>query len=151
MLAAKSIALDGQRTGLSMSKQKPIVFFDGYCGLCNWFVNFALARDKNHRLLFAPLQGQMANTLLMKHEVVTAESVILYDRDSGKSYRESDAILFALIHIGGMFKFASILRIIPRFIRDSAYRFIARHRYQWFGKRDVCRLPTPEERDRFLD
>lgn len=122
------------------------VFFDGFCGLCNWFVDFLLPRDHAHRLRFAPLQGTTAAPLAT--DTVTPETVI-YVEDSGE-YHRSTAALAALSRLGGAWPFVSVLGLVPRPVRDMVYDFVARHRYQWFGKHETCRIPTADERARFL-
>lgn len=72
--------------------------------------------------------------------------------DASGTYVRSDAVLHALSYVGGFYRFLSTAgRVIPRGLRDAAYRFVARNRYRWFGHRDTCRLPTPAERARFVD
>lgn len=129
--------------------EKPIIFFDGYCGLCNWFVDFALSHDRRHALLFSPLQGESAKTRVHPLELDKLESIVLWD--NGQTYRQSEAILRALSHMGGFWRIFGVLRIFPRPLRDWVYHFISLRRYQWFGKRETCRLPTPSERALFLD
>ena len=75
-------------------------------------------------------------------------SILLRDRDG--LHRKSDAVLRILVGLGGPWRLLGLLRLVPRPLRDIAYDFIARNRYRWFGKRDTCRMPTPEERERFL-
>ncbi len=132
------------------SPQKPVVFFDGVCAMCNGLVNFLLKADRQQRLLFAPLQGPTAQQLLPPLSDKSAEWSMLYvDADGVRD--KSDAALAVGRQLGGIWSLLSMLaRLVPRFIRDAVYRFIARNRYSWFGKKDACRIPTPEERERFL-
>ena len=125
-----------------------IIFFDGVCGLCNRFVDRLLAADARGAFRFAALQGTTAKQLLPDGMAAALESVV-YLRD-GVILQRSDAALRALIDLGGWRKGYSLLLIVPRFIRDAVYAWVARNRYKWFGKHDTCRLPTPEERERFL-
>ncbi len=136
--------------------KNPIIFFDGVCGLCDAFVDFTLEHDHRDYFLFATLQGETAASLLSKSklaktgttEVDKLRSVILLE--NGKIYRKSDAALRVLQNLGGFWSFLSLSRYVPRFIRDSAYDFIAANRYRWFGKKQVCRIPSSEEYSRFL-
>ncbi|MCS6976676.1 MAG: DCC1-like thiol-disulfide oxidoreductase family protein [Gemmatales bacterium] len=129
--------------------EQPIIFFDGVCGLCNRFVDTMLRADKDGIFRFAPLQGETAKALLPPlGEDAGAWSVVY--RDSQGTYRESEAVLRAMKRLGGWWGMLAVLRIVPRPVRDGIYRLIARNRYRWFGKRTSCRLPTPEERARFL-
>lgn len=134
--------------------EERILFFDGYCGLCNGFVDFVMARDPRAVFRFAPLQGETANARVPDDAVPYgdpgAPRSIIYWED-GRIHRRSDAVLFALPRLGGVWKLVRLLRVIPRPLRDFVYDFIARNRYRWFGKRETCRLPGPGERERFLD
>lgn len=121
-----------------------ILFFDGVCNLCNGFVDFLVRRDKQAVLKFAPLEGETARA----RGVAVKESVVLLDGD--EIHLASDAALRTLAALGGPWRAATWLMAIPRPVREAVYRFVARNRYRWFGKRDSCRLPTPEERARFL-
>ncbi len=125
-----------------------IVFFDGVCGLCNRFVDELLHADRKRLLRFAPLQGSTAHGRLPAGMADAMESVV-YLRD-GLVIQRSDAALHVLIDLGGWRLFYRVFFIVPRFLRDAVYDWVARNRYRWFGKHDTCRLPTPEERVRFL-
>jgi predicted DCC family thiol-disulfide oxidoreductase YuxK len=130
-------------------EKHPIIFFDGYCGLCNGFVDFVLPRDKNKHFRFATLQGTTAARLLSKEDVESLDSVVVYmDR---QKFRKSRAVLRVFSQMGGAWSLLSFFGILPTFFLDFFYDIVANNRYAWFGKRDVCRLPTPEERALFLD
>lgn len=129
-------------------KERPIVFFDGHCGLCNCFVDFALTEDRRHNLLFSPLQGEAAKSRVGRLELEKLESIILFDNN--KIYRQSDAILRMLAYLGGLWPLLSFSRAIPRQFRDFLYYIIAQNRYAWFGKHEACRLPTREQRQFFI-
>jgi predicted DCC family thiol-disulfide oxidoreductase YuxK len=125
----------------------PILFFDGLCGLCNGAVDVLLRLDRRAQLRFAPLQGVTAATLLPGGQALP-DSVVLLDRDG--LHLRSEAILRALIHLGGSWRAAALGRIVPRGIRDALYDAIASRRRRWFGRRATCRIPTSEEAPRFL-
>lgn len=125
-----------------------IVFFDGVCGLCNRAVDRLMRIDRNASLRFAPLQGETAQAMLPKGMADALESVI-YLRD-GEVLGGADAAIRIMTDLGGWRKINGALWIVPRPLRDAVYRWIARNRYRWFGKRETCRLPTAEERERFL-
>lgn len=127
----------------------PILFFDGVCGLCNHFVNFLMSHDRHRRLRFATLQGEHAQKLVPAEKRTDLDTVILFSQ--GDVYERSQAALMAIAALGGAYRAVKILLWIPRPIRDWAYDMVAKNRYQIFGKKDVCRLPTPEERSYFLD
>lgn len=128
---------------------RAVVYFDGLCGLCDRFVMFVLPRDRNHRFKFAPLQGLTAQDRLRGRLSEEGLKTIVLE-DAGTLRVRSDAVLAILSRLGGAWKLAGALRIVPRPIRDAAYDLIARRRYRWFGRREACRLPLPDERDRFL-
>lgn len=128
---------------------KQIIFFDGVCNLCNFFVDFVVKRDAEGKFQFAPLQGETARRTLPATSREGLRSVVLWNQ--GQHFERSDAALMVLQQLGALWGTVKILWVFPRPLRDFVYRVIARSRYQFFGKRETCRLPTPEERARFLD
>jgi predicted DCC family thiol-disulfide oxidoreductase YuxK len=129
--------------------ERPILFFDGVCGLCNAAVDAILAADRRGEIRFAPIQGETAKRLLPPLPEDPLEWTLLYLDERGL-HRYSDAAIEVSRRIGGFYAIAGLLRIVPRPLRDPVYRWIARNRYGWFGKRDSCRVPGPAERARFL-
>lgn len=132
-----------------MDAQKPIVFFDGFCGLCSEFVDFVMKIDKHEKFVFSPLQGATAERLLTESERKDLDSVVVYF--DGNKFKKSQAVFQVFKNVGGPWSALGGLSILPRFLTDAAYTVVAKYRYKIFGKKDVCRLPTPEERRRFLD
>ena len=133
-----------------MEKIHPIVFFDGVCNFCNYWVNFAIKRDKKSKLRFAAVQGETAAKMLPEHQLsVNALSTVILI-DNGKVYTQSSAALRICKYLDGGWKLFYGLMIIPKFIRDFFYNIIARNRYKWYGKKDTCMIPGPEIRERFL-
>jgi predicted DCC family thiol-disulfide oxidoreductase YuxK len=128
---------------------QPIVFFDGVCGLCNGIVDLLLRADTNQTLLLAPLQGETARRALgpMAQKVEGWSFVLLDERGV---HDRSDAVLATCRHLGGLWGLVSLLGMVPREVLDEGYRFIARNRYRWFGQHETCRVPTADERARFL-
>lgn len=126
----------------------PIVFFDGYCVLCNGFVDFLLKVDRKEELHFASLQGLSAQKLLGPTE--QEPPFIVYLDERGQSTR-STAVLRILARLGGVYRLTGIFYVLPRLIRDGIYNFIAKRRHRWFGKRSACRMPLPHERARLLE
>jgi predicted DCC family thiol-disulfide oxidoreductase YuxK len=127
------------------------VFFDGVCNLCNRGVNFLISKDKKEVLKFASLQSEYAQNTIPK-ELLNRENldtIIVYS--DGQFYDRSNAVLKLCKILGGGFYVFLIGYLIPRFIRDGLYRFIANNRYRWFGKTAQCRIPTVDLKDRFLD
>lgn len=131
------------------SADHPILFFDGVCGLCNASVDALRKRDRSGVLRFAPLQGETASRLLPQDDIRGLKSLVLVD--SAGVHRRSAAVVCVLRHLGGRYRFyGALLRIIPRPLRDLGYRVVSRLRYRLFGKKETCRLPTPQEREQFL-
>lgn len=128
---------------------KPIIFFDGVCGMCNASVQAILKLDGRGRFYFAPLQGETARRLLPPLKDDPKDWSILYLDEQGL-HEASDATVRILRRLGGVWWLLSLARVIPRGLRDCAYRVIARNRYRLFGKKEVCSVPTLETRARFL-
>ena len=138
------------------SETKAIVLYDGVCGLCNRAVQFLLKRDRHDRLQFASLQSDVAARVLQRHgmdpkSLDTVYAVLNYDEPNETLLAKGDAFLFFAKTIGGIWSVARVGRIIPRPIRNWLYDFIARHRYQVFGKSESCMLPDPKQRHKFLE
>jgi len=133
------------------STKTPVILFDGVCNFCNGSVNFIIDRDKKGLFSFASLQSSAAQEILQEKGEDTASfnSVILVTED--KIYRKSRAALEIAKQLSGLWPIFYIFRIIPTSIRDFFYDIIAKNRYKWFGKRDTCRMPEPEVRERFLE
>jgi len=139
-----------------ISESKPIVLYDGVCGLCNRLNQFLLKRDGRDRLRFASLQSQLANALLKRHgvdslDLDTVYVVLDYDLPGERLLSRSDAIIHALMQLDGIWKLASFGRVLPKFLRDGLYRIVARNRYRIFGKHETCMLPDPKQRHKFLE
>lgn len=128
---------------------RPIIFFDGTCGLCNGFVNWMMNRDKEHIYYFAALQGKTAASLLKPEYTLDLDTIVLYK--TRHSYYRSGAVLRAVSGLGGFWSVASIFLAVPRPIRNWVYRYVAKNRYRWFGQKEQCRIPTAEERSRILE
>lgn len=132
-----------------MDLEHPIIFFDGVCGLCNRTVDFVISRDHARRFRFAPLQGETAQRLLGITPDQQLSSMALIDRDG--IHHQTDAVWRMLCGLSGFWSVAGrLLRLIPRPLRNCGYNLIARNRYQWFGRKESCRLPAPAERGLFL-
>lgn len=129
--------------------EHPIVFFDGVCAMCNGFVDVVLRADKRGALRFAPLQGETARRMLGEQPDDEGRWSMIYLDERGL-HDQSDASLEVYRRLGGFWRLLGMARWVPRWLRDPVYRTIARNRYRWFGRRDACRVPTEEERARFL-
>ena len=131
--------------------EKSIICFDGVCNLCNGFVQFIIPRDPHGRFQFAALDSEAARRVLREAGVTSgdADSVILIEH--GRAYVRSAAALRIARRLRFPWPLAYGLIAVPRPLRDWFYDVVARNRYRWFGKRDVCLVPAPEISSRFLD
>jgi predicted DCC family thiol-disulfide oxidoreductase YuxK len=127
-----------------------ILFFDGVCNLCNSSVDFLIRQDPDSELKFASLQSDIAEKKLAEFNLSNQElsSLVYYKNESVYTHSEGAIRVFA--DLGGWRKVVLAFLVIPGFFRDAIYSWIAKNRYQWFGKKETCRMPTPEERDRIL-
>ena len=131
--------------------QEKIILFDGVCNLCNGAINFIIKHDTKAKFKFAALQGETGKRLLAKHNINPKEtdSIVLIDND--KVSVKSSAALRIAKDLTKAYPLLFGFMIIPNFIRNTVYDFIAAHRYKWFGKKESWSLPTPELKSRFLD
>jgi predicted DCC family thiol-disulfide oxidoreductase YuxK len=134
-----------------MAKQPDgIVLFDGVCNFCDQAVMFIVDRDREGHFAFAPLQSRTAARLLSRHALSTGLSTMVLV-EGERVYTQSTAALRIARKLDGLWPLLSVLWLVPKPVRDAAYRYFAAHRYQWFGKLHACRVPTAELRSRFLD
>ncbi len=143
------------RTGGMSSPNQILVLYDGVCGLCNRLVAFLLRHDRRDQFRFAPLQSAIAQTLLCRYgldpnDFDTVVVLANFRQPSERALTRSQAVLWAVRRLGGIWKFFAIAKILPLPLREELYRFIARRRYRVFGKYDECPLPRPEDRHKFL-
>lgn len=134
-----------------MMHQPAVILFDGVCNLCNGFVQFIIQHDARGHFRFASLQSEAGQHLLAQYGTAVAatpETVVLIEQ--GRVFTHSTAVLRILRGLGGAWQLLYVGMILPRALRDASYRFVARHRYQWFGKQEACMLPTPQLAQRFL-
>lgn len=125
-----------------------ILFFDGVCGLCNKAVDFSMRHQKSTDLVYAPLQGETAKKLLPSHYYQVMDSLVLYTPTG--VYTESDAALRLAALYKRPWSWLRFLRLVPSFMRNSVYRWVAKNRYRIFGKKESCRLPSSSEKELFL-
>ena len=134
-----------------------VVFYDGICGLCNRFVRFLIRRDAHARLLYAPLQGTLASSILPAHghdpsDLDSVYVVVRWGDSTEQVLARSRAILHALAELGpGWRAVATMGRLVPQSWSDAMYSAIARRRYQTFGKYGACPVSPPEWRGRFIE
>jgi predicted DCC family thiol-disulfide oxidoreductase YuxK len=135
----------------------PVLLYDGVCGLCNCLVQFTLRHDRKDTFRFASLQGPAAGRILRRHGQSPADLDTFYvitgfDHQSESLLSRSDAALFVLSNLGGIWRVVvKASCILPKTVRDVLYNLVARNRYRVFGKLDACPLPDPKDRHKFLD
>jgi predicted DCC family thiol-disulfide oxidoreductase YuxK len=140
-----------------MKISNPIILYDGVCGLCNHLIQFVLKRDRDERFRFAALQSGFAASVLERNRVNpqildTMYLLSNYSQPDECLASRSDAAIQILAELGGVWRaLASIVKHLPRWIRDKIYNLIARNRYQLFGKYQTCQIPDEKYRSKFLD
>jgi predicted DCC family thiol-disulfide oxidoreductase YuxK len=134
---------------MDVAEAGPVVLFDGVCNLCAGTVQVLLRLDKRKVLKFASLQSEFGQSVISRHELAGVDSIVFVVGETVTV--ESDAALAIAGRLGWPYQALIVGRVMPRFIRDRLYRFIARNRIRWFGQRDSCLMPTPELRARFVD
>lgn len=138
---------DGTRRSLP---ERRVVLFDGLCNFCAGSVRFIIRRDPNKRFAFAALQSATGRKFLESCGLPLDSLSTFVLIEGGRTYTRSDAAVRIARHLGGLWTILSLLRFIPRPLRNGVYDWIAHRRYRWFGRRDACLVPTPEEKERFL-
>ena len=135
-----------------ITKHNQLILFDGVCNLCNSSVNYVIKHDKNNVFLFAPLQGETGKEIIEKFGLDTSQtdSIILFSEEKGIKVKSSAALAIAS-KLGFPRHLASIFYIVPPFIRNWVYDYVAKNRYKWYGKKDACMIPTPELKSKFLN
>lgn len=135
----------------NISTDKPILLFDGVCNLCNRSIQFIIQRDPESKIRFAALQSDVGQYFIKKHHLQTDElkTIILIERE--RYYTRSTAALRVARYMNRAWPLAYGFLIVPPFIRNSVYNWIANNRYRWFGKQESCWLPTPDLKARFLN
>jgi predicted DCC family thiol-disulfide oxidoreductase YuxK len=131
------------------------VVFDGVCVFCSGWVRFLLKRDREgprgpYRFRFAAMQSEAGRALLTRHGIDPDDPISFLLVDETGAFTDSTAVLRIVTRLGGLWRFAGAFYAVPRPLRDGIYRFVARRRYRWFGKRASCFVPTPETAHRFL-
>ena len=133
-----------------LSQHPRIILFDGVCNFCNSSVQLILKNDSKQHFTFAPLQSEVGQTLLTHfHLPVSDFDSIVYIEDR-HVYEKSSAALRIARGMDWPWKLVLIAMIIPRFLRDLLYAWIAKNRYRWFGQKDQCMIPSSEQRARFI-
>jgi len=127
-----------------------LIVFDGECVLCSRTAQFVLKRDRRRRFRLTTAQGETGQRLYRELGLPTAAFETMLVVQDGRTLTESDAALAIASGLGWPWRAASAARIVPRPLRDAAYRLIARNRYRWFGRREICWAPAPDVADRIV-
>ncbi|OEK08664.1 thiol-disulfide oxidoreductase [Flavivirga aquatica] len=133
-------------------KHKKLILFDGVCNLCNSSINYVIKHDKKNIFMFAPLQSKAGKEIIDTYHIDTqkTDSILLYTPEKGIAYKSTAALKVAN-HLGFPLNLMGIFFIVPAFIRNWVYDFIAKNRYKWYGKKETCMIPTPELKSKFLN
>ena len=132
------------------SNSRPILFFDGLCGFCNFWVDIVLNLDFRHQFFFSPLQGKLASKILSQKQREEQQSLVLYTEN--KTYEGARAILLVTRILGGLFFLLYLIfNLVPISLLDKIYSWIAKRRYQFSQKLEKCRIPSQEEKKYFLE
>lgn len=125
-----------------------IVFYDGVCKFCNRSVNTLIKLDQQGRIMYSPLQGELAKTKLPEADRSNLDSLVYWRK--GKIHHRSSAVLFSLVDASVWLCWMHVFRLIPAAVRDACYAYVAKNRYRWFGKHDSCMIPSESIRRRFI-
>ena len=137
---------------MNLPKNKKLILFDGVCNPCNSSVQYVIKHDKKDLFMFTALQSEIGQQIIEKHKIDTSkiDSILLYTQEHGIDYKSTAALKIAY-HLGFPNSLMSVFFIIPTFIRNWVYDYIAKNRYKWYGKKESCMIPTPELKSKFLD
>ena len=137
---------------VDIPKNKKLILFDGVCNLCNNSVQYVIKHDKKNQFMFTALQSDVGKKIIEAYNIDTkkTDSILLYSPEKGIDYKSTAALKIAS-KLGLPINLMGVFFIIPPFIRNWVYDFIAKNRYKWYGKKDACMIPTPELKSRFLE
>ena len=135
----------------SLPKNKQLILFDGVCNLCNSSIQYVIKYDEKNLFMFAPLESDVGQTVIKAYKIDTkkTDSILLYSNTNGLSVKSSAALKIAK-HLNFPLNLMTIFFIVPTFIRDWVHDFIAKNRYNWYGKKESCMIPTQELKSKFL-
>jgi predicted DCC family thiol-disulfide oxidoreductase YuxK len=127
-----------------------LLLFDGVCHLCDASVRFVVRHDTAGKIKFAPIQSPLGSELYQRMGLDPEKPDSMLFLTPGGAFKASDAALEIARTLGGVWRLALLLKPLPRALRDAVYFFVARNRYRWFGREDVCMMPTAELKNRML-
>ena len=129
---------------------KPIIVFDGHCVLCSGFANFVIKHDREHRLRLLAAQSELGEALYDHYGLKPDDYETNLLIEAGRVRTKADGTMAMFAYLGWPWKAFGIGRILPRPIQNWLYGILARNRIKWFGRNEICYLPPPHEKDRFL-
>jgi predicted DCC family thiol-disulfide oxidoreductase YuxK len=148
--AASSVDEQGHHTMIEPAQHPQVILFDGDCTLCSAWISFVIRQDVRSVFRLAPRQSDAARRLLAPFRIQPDRLDSIAVIDGAALHTHSDAVLHILSHLGFPWRICAALSIVPRPLRDSAYRLLARNRSRLSGQHGQCRTPAPEDADRFL-
>lgn len=132
----------------AFNNDHPIIVYDGVCILCNGFVQWIIRHDEDGKFRFLSRQSDLGKAFIDSVSTFNDTVYLIY---KGQQYQLSDVAIQTSVILGGFWKLLSVAKYIPKGFRDMVYRWIAKNRYKWFGRKDTCIIPDPEIRSRFID
>jgi predicted DCC family thiol-disulfide oxidoreductase YuxK len=137
---------------IQLPKHKQLILFDGVCNLCNSSVNYVIKHDKKDVFRFATLQSETGKTIIRKFNLDRSQtdSILLFSEEKGLKIKSTAGLAIAS-KLGFPRNLLTVFYIIPAFIRNWVYDYIAKNRYKWYGKKETCMIPTPELQKKFLN
>jgi len=135
-----------------ISKDKQLILFDGVCNLCNSSVLYVIKRDKKNKFIFAPLQSDIGKEVIREFNIDSnkTDSILLYKPETNALKHKSSAAIHIAKYLGFPSNLMIVFFIVPTFIRNWVYDYVAKNRYKWYGKKDACMIPTPELQSKFI-
>ncbi|MFM2230202.1 MAG: hypothetical protein RL607_1460 [Bacteroidota bacterium] len=134
---------------ITVPEDKQIILFDGVCNLCNGLVQKVIRFDRKDIFRFVSIQSELGKEILVHLQCETVDSIILWNPKK-EYYIKSEAVLKITKVLSGQFLLIQVLYLLPKFLRDKVYDYVARNRYSWFGQSESCLLPSKEIESRFL-
>jgi predicted DCC family thiol-disulfide oxidoreductase YuxK len=136
---------------INLPDNKQLILFDGVCNLCNASVQYVIKHDKKDVFMFAPLQGETGQFIIEKYQIDTSkiDSILLYSKQRGISYKSTAALKIAS-KLSFPINLLAMFLVVPVFLRNWVYNYIAKNRYKWFGKQNECMIPNKKLKAKFL-
>ena len=128
-----------------------IVFFDEPCVFCNFWVQQLCKWDKKNQLRFAPLNHSIFQAFVQQRnlDLSKLDSIVVWDQTFSYAY-EAEAVFMILKRLGGAWSVLLIFSFLPKLLTNGLYRLVAKNRYRWFGKHQICPLPDQKHKDKFI-